>query len=160
MDEKQAEYLRKLSEINTPLFPFDVIESKIKILLMDRDILNKHPEDFPKEFREKLQKEGVEMGENLSFYTVQEIQDFYRQAYNLFKDKVLFPETAKIIQNFRGKVIAHIKTESSGEIAEECIRIEEEYGFDKIYAEWQGFKDNLYADIKSGKLKLPKQNGK
>jgi len=156
MNEKQAEYLRKLSKTSTPFFPFDVIESKIMILLMERQILNNHPEDFPKDFREKLQKEGVEMGENLSFYAVQEIQDFYRQAYVLFKDKVNFPETAEIIKEFRGKVIAHIKTDSSSEIAEECIKIEEKYGFDKIYNEWQDFKNRLYADINSGKLNLPK----
>jgi len=154
MDKKQAEYLKELSKVNTPLFPFDVIESKINLLLMDRDILNKHPEDFPKEFRERLQENGVEMAENLSFYAVQEIQDFYRKAYLLFKDKISFPETAEIVRDFRGKIIAHIKTESSSEIAEECIKIEEKYGFDKIYAEWNDFKNKLYADIKSGKLKL------
>lgn len=156
MDEKQAEYLNKLSKMSTPLFPFDVIESKIKLLQIDRDILNKHPEDFPKEFREELQENGVKMAENLSFYIIQEIQDFYRQAYILFRDKVNFPETAEVVKNFRGKVIAHIRTESSSEIANECILIENKYGFNKIYIEWQNFKEEIYKKISSGELTLKK----
>ena len=157
MNKKQKEYLIEISKTNTPLFPFDVIESKIGLLLMDRQILNKHPEDFPKEFRERLQKQDVEMAENLSFYIVQEIQDFYRQAYVLFKNKLNFPKTAEVIREFRGKVIAHIKTKSSLEIAEKCMELEERHGFDNIYFEWQAFKDEIYKKIKSGELQLPKQ---
>ena len=83
MDETQADYLKELAQTKTPLFPFDVIETKIWILRLYKEVLDKHPEDFPRAFRERLQEKHVPMGETLSFYIIQEIQDFYRQAHIL-----------------------------------------------------------------------------
>ena len=148
VDKKQKEYLEELSNTNTPLFPFDVIESKIVILGLYKEVLNKHPEEFPEEFRKRLEEKNVLMGDTLNFYILQEIQDFYRQAYLKFKDKLEFPESAGEVKNFRGKIVAHIKTKTSGDIAKSCLEFEKKYGFSKIYLEWLDFKNNLYEELK------------
>lgn len=154
LDEKQAEYLRGLTKANTPNFPFDVIETKIVMLRRDMQILDKHPEDFIEELRKYLEERHIPLGDHLTFYVIQEIQDFYRLAREKFGDKITFPETFKDVQKFRGAVVAHIKVDSGSEIAEMCIELEKKGGFDKIYSDWQNFKTELYEKIKKKELIL------
>jgi len=155
MDKKQADYLRELTKTNTPLFPFDSITSKIWFLMRSIDVVSRHPEEFP-EITERLKLNSVPIGSFLTFYVVQEIQDFYRQAHLLFGDKVSMPETAAIVREIRGEIVAHIKTETSSQIAEKCIALEQKYGFGRIYADWEKFKEELFERIKSKELILPK----
>lgn len=148
------EELREATKKNTPLYPFDVIESKINLLVKDIDVLNNHAEDFNPDFIKRITELGAKVGDHLAFYIVQEIQDFYRQAYVRFEDTLTFPKSAEVVQELRHKVVAHIKQPTTAEIAELCITIQEKYGMETIYNEWIIFKQDIYEMIKNGKLKL------
>ncbi|MAG61236.1 hypothetical protein CMI43_00215 [Candidatus Pacearchaeota archaeon] len=139
---------------STPLFPFDFIDSKITLLLKSIKVINKHPGDVvPPERLEESKRIELEAGSFLTFYVVQEISDFYRLAHIKFKDKIELPKSAKVIKDFRGSTIAHIKLDKASDIGEECIDIEM-HGYDNILKEYEDFKKSLYKKIKDKELKL------
>ena len=142
MNEAQKKFLEERGK-DTPLFPFDVTETKINFLLMDVECIDKHPEDFPKEMIEELKRLETPFSEHLIFYVIQEIKDFYRLAHLKFKDKITLPETADFLKTLRDDFIAHIKVETSDDIKNRCLEAEERYGFDKIYSDWKIFNDRI-----------------
>lgn len=154
INEAQKRSLKELSKKKTPLYPFDIIETKINLLRMDIRILNNHPDEFPKEFIERLKELTTNVGDHLIFYIFQEIQDFYRQSFRRFGNTIPFPESAGALKNLRHKNIAHMNAEESSEIANLCIKLEEEYGSEKIYSDWLKFKEELYEALKEGRIKL------
>lgn len=163
MDDSQKDSLRKSVRQKTPYYPFDSIESKINFLQADISAINKHSEEFNPNLIRKIEELGAKIGDHLIFYLIQEIQDFYRQAYKKFGKNISFPESAEIIRPLRDRAVAHMNAEDTSEIAELCIKLEERYGIpgkpasEFILEEWRNFKEQLYAKIKSGELSLESQ---
>ena len=79
---------------------------------------------------------------------------FYRQAYKRFGDKAGFPESADSVKELRDNIVGHLNCNNLQEILELCKRTGLKYSSDKIYSDWRDFKEQLYAKIKEGTLKL------
>ena len=139
---------------STPLFPFDWIDSKITLLRKAMDFLDEHPEALLKKEKLELIKGKAKAGGFLSFYLIQEIQDFYRQAHRRFEGKIDFPETSEPVKEFRNSAVAHINVEKASDIAIECILLQEIYGYENILNDYKNFKNELYSKFNSGELKI------
>lgn len=147
--EKQKESLRELAiQKKTIFYPFDIIEAKINLLKIDVAVVNNHPEEFPSELKKQIDKYNVRVGDHLLFYIIQEIQDFYRQAFKRLENPPAFPESAEIIRELRDKNISHLKAKDISEIATLCLELEERHGYEKIYFDWVDFRNKLYKLIK------------
>ena len=134
---------------STPLFPFDIIDSKIALLKKTMKLADDNPSKIvPKERIIELRRKKVKAGSFLTFYIIQEIVDFYRQAYLKFKDTIQYPESGKRLRKFRGKTIAHINHNKASDIGDECFRMELDYGYENLLIEYEDFKKIIYHKLK------------
>ncbi|MFH1238194.1 MAG: hypothetical protein V1491_02035 [archaeon] len=152
--KEQEETLKKLSKEKTPLFPLDIIESKINLLMMDIKVLNKNTADFSKEFIDEIKRLNTNVGSHLLFYVLQDIQDFYRQASVRFGEKIPFPKDVEIVRDLRDTATAHMKAKSPSEITDLCMKIEDVGGFERMHSQWVEYKNKLYREIREGRLEL------
>ena len=141
---KELKGFRKSNE-----YPFDLISKKVSNLKMFIEIINKHPKDLEKSYKNVVIKNQIEPAIQLYDYILLEIRNFYYAAYLRFGGDVKYPLSAEktgVVKIFRDNVVAHILAEDPQSIVEFYEKANE-YGFQKIYAEWVDFRDSLFAKI-------------
>lgn len=132
-------------------FPLDVISKKIGFLINFSELINKHPEELEKTYKLTIERENLRnYAIPLIDYMVLEIRDFYRNAYFIFEThKSLtpprFPNSSDLVKEFRDKVVGHIEKKiTQKELVEMYEKVNEYGGINKIFEEWQQFRDETF----------------
>jgi hypothetical protein len=145
------DYIKELGSLpKTDFAPFDAISTKIIMLRMYIDAINKNPNILDDSFKKSLLSKKVEPAILLYDYIILEIRNFYRAAHERFGDTIKYPPSAElsgIVKEFRDNVVGHMSLESPKGIVSLYEKLNE-YGFVNVYNEWITFRDFIFDKLK------------
>lgn len=144
---KREEYLENLKNLeHEEWYPFECISIRVRILEEFYTVINNHPDELSPAFQAIIKNWGMKPSQPLIDYLLLDIKNFYWLAHKKFGDTINYPESWKIVKNFRDKIINYFGIENPLEL----VGLHEEvnsFGIDKIYSEYEEFKEYLRAKI-------------
>lgn len=144
---KQKEYLDYLrNREHDEWFPFELISKRLVILSEFYTVINNHPEELSPALQAIIKKWGIKPSESLMDYFLLDLRNFYWVAFKKFKKTIEYPKSSEIVIDFRNKIISHLTVDNPRELIEWYEKVNE-FGFDKIYSDYEEFKEYIRMKI-------------